>query len=296
MSPLTVFGNFRIDSDERLVRFMDSFFSFNKSNIDKWIINIRGPLKDKASNFLSTELGNKVSIFEIDSRRGWLHDSLYLVRYIKSPYVMVWVEDHVCMCGPEKFDAIINEVALLKIDYIGYSWFGNGLFHKEFSGIEKFKGDTISVINYDLNANKVRQKNSLNLINSESYIVSLCGLFSKQFFIKILKAKKPYLLRWPIYTPFNFEKSSKDIYILPIKYGVSHIEIFSSIDDDNKHPNSCLVARGLYPNRVSREQMVDFRENSSSYYHLPFIPFMKKIRFLVGIYELYKRITYTFKQ
>ena len=43
---LAVFANFRIDSNERLKRMKDSYFSFENSRINQWIINIRGKYKN----------------------------------------------------------------------------------------------------------------------------------------------------------------------------------------------------------------------------------------------------------
>ena len=52
MGLLSVFANFRIDSEERLLRMQDSFWSFYEEDIDKWVINIRGDYKKEAGEFL----------------------------------------------------------------------------------------------------------------------------------------------------------------------------------------------------------------------------------------------------
>ena len=56
---LSIISNFRIDSEERLSRMKDSFFSFDQASIDRWIINARGPLADKAIDFLRENVGGE---------------------------------------------------------------------------------------------------------------------------------------------------------------------------------------------------------------------------------------------
>ena len=52
MKNFSVFANFFIDTEERFLRLKDSFFSFNKANINEWLINIRGDFKNEVKNFL----------------------------------------------------------------------------------------------------------------------------------------------------------------------------------------------------------------------------------------------------
>ena len=52
---LTIFSNFRIETNENYLRMKDSFNSFKNSNIHKWVINFRGKYKLKAKLFLEKE-------------------------------------------------------------------------------------------------------------------------------------------------------------------------------------------------------------------------------------------------
>ena len=47
---LTVFSNFRINDEERLIRLKDSFYSFKDICAEKWVINIRGKSSRKIQN------------------------------------------------------------------------------------------------------------------------------------------------------------------------------------------------------------------------------------------------------
>ena len=63
MKKFTVFANFCIDSEERFLRLKDSFFSFKDSNIQEWLINIRGSYKEKVKEFLVNNLNENLKVF-----------------------------------------------------------------------------------------------------------------------------------------------------------------------------------------------------------------------------------------
>lgn len=65
------------------------------------------------------------------------------------------------------------------------------------------------------------------------------------FFKKIINTNI-LLKRWPKNTPFDFEKNSKDISILPFRTSIPRMELFANIDDDHDNPGYSLISRGLY--------------------------------------------------
>ena len=107
MSLVTIFANFRINSQDRLSRLMKSFESFQSAKIDKWVINIRGEYKTLAGDFLTQELPDKLDLFYMESSEGWFADSKKMLSHIKSNYVLVWMEDHICMCGSERLMLLV---------------------------------------------------------------------------------------------------------------------------------------------------------------------------------------------
>ena len=290
---LAVFANFRIDSMERLQRMKDSFQSFHHATIDQWIINIRGEYQDSALNYLDKKLGIKLNSSKLESEQGWFFDSQILFKKIHTDYIFLWVEDHICMCGHVNFNKIIKNMSAQGVEYLGYSWFGSGLFIDEFKDIKKNEIDNLYCITYDEFANRKRQKNALKLINNKAYIISLNGVFHKNLYSRILYSKRPYLRRWPKVTPFDFEKSWSDTWILPIIIGIPKFEMFAPIDDDNHYPDSSLFSRKLYPMRITREalqksQMAD--QDTNKFSTLKFI--IKKIVFFSWLKHLLKRISY----
>lgn len=292
---LTVFANFRIDSHERLKRMKDSYYSFHKTKINEWIINIRGEYKNSAAKFLNQKLGNKLYLSTLETGNGWFFDSKIIAKRISSDYVFIWIEDHICTCGEKKFDLILNEIKKNNIEYLQYSWFGNGLLLKEFRNIKKKQSKSLSFLNYNISAHKTRCKNSEQTLGIKPYIIGLQGIFKVDFFFKILNSKKPFLRRWHKDTPFDFEKNGNDTYILPIKYGLPKFEVFSSIDDDNRYPGSSLISRKKYPNRVIRLQMNEIRQRQlSSSKFIIIKKIMKKILFFSFLKNIIKRISYQF--
>ena len=87
---LAIFSNFFIDNEERLQRMKDSFYSFKDIEPSEWIINIRGSLKYEAGNFLKTQLKDFVQIYHIESKRGWMYDSLTISESINSEFIFYW--------------------------------------------------------------------------------------------------------------------------------------------------------------------------------------------------------------
>ena len=168
-----------------------------------------------------------------------------------------------------------------------------GLFLNQFRGLNGIEGESLNLYNYTKKFNQLRQENSVTEIGVKSYYISVCGIFKKDLFNKIINSSHPYLRRWPKQTPFDFEKRWDDIYFLPLQYGVPKIEMFVPIDDDNVYPDSSLISRGLYPERFTREEMVNIREGKvSNNTTCGFRFFFRKFSILKHIYIFLKRISY----
>ncbi len=257
----TIFSNFRINSEENFIRMKDSYNSFKNADIKEWIINFRGSYKLEAMKFLEDELGEKLTKFELNSNKGWFYDTKKIYNYISTDYLLYWIEDHYCICDSNKLNSVVSEMKKNNLDYLGYSWFGLGTFLDEFKDINKNDSTNIQFFKYNHNSNNLRQKHSFSISGHESNIISLAGIFSREMFRKILFCRRPYLRRWPKETPFDFEKKSRDTYILPIIYGIPKYELFSNIDDDNLILGSSLISRNMYPKRIIREKLIADRED-----------------------------------
>ena len=291
----SIISNFRIDSQERLTRLKDSFLSFKQASIDKWIINARGPMGEEALEFLREYLGERLVEYKIETDIGWLHDTRVMLDSIETDYVLYWIEDQICMCGPDRLNEVVSEMKKSDVDYMGYSWFGLGTFTSEFLGLPHKALSCILVVDYDKRAHRTRIANSVKLIGVQSYIISLPGIFSKELFSQLLQERKFFLRRWPKVTPFDFERTSNDTGVLPLKYGVPKFEIFCTIDDDNQVPGSSLISRGLYPERLSRDELLKVRNDELKKKSFQFLRNTLRHNLLTQkIYRFLCRVSYHF--
>ena len=295
---LTVFANFNIDNLERLQRMKDSFNSFNKVKPDQYIINIRGKFKHKAGKFLKQKVGKKLELTYLNSRRGWFHDSRIISKKIISKFVFFWIEDHLLISSPDTLKKCIKEMDLYKVDQLQYS-----LLHDEMRKTWSIppshkEGKYIKIINLNSNnCNKIKNK-----LKKDFYPISTLHIFEKNFFFKVLFSNKPYLKRWPRHLPFDFEKKSVDKISSNISLAIPHKELFVVIDDDHENPGYSLISRKKYPNRISRNNLMDLefnkiKKSSSSSINRIIKNFINKNQLLNNILikfiYLIKRIFYT---
>lgn len=278
---LTVFANFRINDAERFQRMKDSFDSF--CNIEaEWIVNIRGIFSLQSGDYMKSFLGKKCQISHIETNSGWKNDSLFLARKIKSPYVFLWLEDHISLVDPSVIMNVVEEMNSVNVEYLTYSWFFPELNKKWYGEADKI---SLNSIDYFL---WTRTNNKATKINSERppNIVSLASIFSYSLFEKLLLDKKPYFRRWPKGTPYDFEKNPTDYYLLPFKMAIPRFELFACIDDDNGVAGYSLHARGLYSKRVLRIVALNPKKSVINAFFSNFFP--------VWLRHFIKRVTYHF--
>jgi hypothetical protein len=239
---LTVFANFNIDSQERLLRMRDSLNSFkNARYISGFIINIRGSLRSEAKEILGEELKNRnVQLWMIESSEGWRYDSQLLLENCETTHVMVWIEDHICL-DTAYFDSVVISIEKEGVDYLQYSWWGDRNL-REAHKCQLSDCGVIKTFTHDIDAHARMSK---------QYTTSLVGIYSLLFLRKLLQLdiEKP---TWSELTPFNMERPSTDLRVLPFKEGVLKKELFASIDDDKDIRGSSLISRGIYSERGGR--------------------------------------------
>ena len=261
MGLMTVFANFRIDSEERLIRMQDSFRSFCEADIEMWVVNIRGSLKNEAAEFLKTNLGGRLKLFELESKNGWFHDSRQMLHEINSEYVFFWIEDHLCLSGVNYFNQVVSEMKVLDAEYLLYSWFHQGEALKSYSCLPSVDGNTIIKVDYDAKRHRQRMDMLKNNKLCPTYIISCTAIFNLKLFKKVIVTNDPILKRYPKHSPFDFEKSQRYTHWLPIRVAQTKLEFFAPIDDDQGRVGYSLIARGLYPSRVLRESILKVRNS-----------------------------------
>lgn len=282
MPTLTVFSNFFINDKERFLRLKDSFNSFKDIKAEKWIINARGKYKLDVLFFLHDHLGDKLSAHLLESGKGWFHDSRKLILEIKTDYVMYWIEDQINMANVKKYDEILKEMELGKVDYLRTSWWLFGRLLKVYDIIQGQEFKNIKVYNIDKKANEIIQK------HNKICIIDLVGIYSSALLKKNIQTNVPMLRRWPKETPFDFEKEGTDTRWLPIKTAVPKYELFASIDTDHGCPGYSLQSRGLYSKRIVRQTA---KERLSQY---PIYTRIIRKILPCGIIIFLKRLSYHF--
>jgi hypothetical protein len=287
---LAIFANFFIDNEERYLRMCDSFYSFCDIKPKQWVVNVRGGYSEQVVQFFRAKITNNLSITCKDSKSDWLRDSRVMAKKINTDLVMFWIEDHICQVSPELLARVLNEFYHSAADQLLYSWW-NTSNKKVFDVIGCEQGEYINLYNMNTGSIKKIEK----FIGKYFYIVSAVSVMRKEFFIYILSSHKPYLKRYPRYTPFNFEKRSSDKIVNNILYAFPRIELFVSIDDDQGNEKYSLISRGEYPDRMLRNQMIKLEYPKGRIYvkianYFP--PDLKKI--LAPVYTFFLRLFYTF--
>lgn len=295
-STICVFANFFIDNEERLQRMKDSFKSFKGIDAFEWRINVRGSLKEKAGGFLLNALGTRLYLNYLNSKKGWFHDSLQIFNGCQSDYVFFWVEDHICLVQPEIIKEIISEMKDLRADQCLYSFLHNQ-HTKIFQVVPPDNvGSLIDVWTINRKSASVIQKT----LGKDFYVTSMDTIMRRDIFLKILRSPKPFISRWPIHFPFDFEKLYNDGAIRDIRIALPKLEIFACIDDDHGVDGYSLISRGVYPNRISRIELKGLEFPRLSIYSNFFATMAKSTThselkvFLGQIYIYLRRIKYTY--
>jgi hypothetical protein len=259
MVKYTVFANFYIDTEERYLRMKDSFFSFYKSNVYDWNINIRGKYKNKVKIFLQENISKNLNIFFLESKKGWVFDTLNISNYFKTNIIFFWIEDHICIDSVSKINSVVAEMHKNKIDHLIYSFFHKGIYINQLNAVNHEVKKNILFFRYG-------KKNYRNLKSwykkenhTPSYLIAACSFMSLNLFKKNLSLSKTKKKYNPM-LPFNFEKSFDENKILPFNAGVLKKELFVSIDDNHGEQGYSLISRKKYPKRVSKKQLDEIRK------------------------------------
>ena len=288
---LTIFANFKIDNEERYLRMKDSFISFKDISAEKWVINIRGSYKSDTFDFLKEHLGEKLYHYDLQSSNGWFHDTRVMLKDINSDYIFFWIEDHINMVDVTIYDNILKDMCENKVDHFIYSWWQKSGLNK-YEYINKKETNNINIYNISDRNIRIIEKR----IGTYFMPISAVSISTNMFFKKIVTSNHPKLKRWPRETPFDFEKRSSDFEFFPFVLSFPKFELFANIDDNHGTVGYSLIDRGLYENRMTRDEIksIEFRK-SFNYYRLIKTIFPNVIwKLLVSIFVYIKRLVYTY--
>ena len=240
---LTIFANFLIDNEERFLRMKDSFQSLKQIHVDQYVLNVRGKYAERVIEWLNKQ-SIRVKIYSLKSEFGWLYDSYSISQFIETPYVLLWVEDQICM-NPQLINDVVEEMLENNADILSYSYWKNGNFLKRYKEVKQFDGLKLNWFDHTVSVNEE--------LTEQGYLVSYLSIMKKVLFCRLLQQKNKKSA-WPLDTPFNFERPAHDIRWLPLRRAIPKQELFAPIDDEQgENDGSSLQSRGLYPLRVGRE-------------------------------------------
>ncbi|MBN2164489.1 MAG: hypothetical protein JXR25_04930 [Pontiellaceae bacterium] len=247
-SGLTVFANFFIDTDERLLRMIDSFQSFQGVRPEKWVINIRGRHRKKAAWFLEMHVDEPLHLSFKESKEGWFFDTTELLDEIPTDYVLCWVEDHICVASPEYMNNVIHDMRRHNADMMCYSF--HSVLMKRYAVVEMQEGGSILHFANDTENHALIAQNE-----PLYYFIIYPSIMKTELFRKVvLNPCSRKERRWSTATPFDFEKNIHNgLDWLPVNTCISKDELFAAIDDDRKGIYRSLQSRGLYPIREERQ-------------------------------------------
>ena len=159
----SLFSNIYINEFRNLKNSIRSFRSLPHDTFSSFVINIRGKYAHILKQYIIKTLNNKkihkkkfISSFE--SGISWKFDSSILLKKIKTNYIFIWVEDHICV-NEKLFLETANEVIVSDLDVLCYSFHNFDYRKKEYSNfnctksknltIFEFNSDDISKISFD---------------------------------------------------------------------------------------------------------------------------------------------------
>ena len=252
---ITFIWNVRLNTETRVNRLVDIITQVSLLKYDHISVRLRGSLRFLASEKISKLIPReKFKIFIGDTYKDWNMNTLEQVLFADTPYYCVMQEDYLFLSQPDQTNFYLDLCIKNNIDY-------SMLFDQNYIKINhSFSTDYNSLESQFIKTYAYNLKTwDMQARHYHGSMIGWPSFFKKNVLIKILNSRRPYLKRYPPYSPFNFEKGVNQTWVLPITSAHPVFELMGCIDDDIRVPNSSLINRGLHPNDMVRvdEQYID---------------------------------------
>ena len=262
LKDVTILANMRIDTEQKLQYFKDSFRSFPSNMFTRWVVNIRGKLKHEVAEFIKKQNLPLLRVSHVETRSGWHKDVSGLARYVDTEYVFIWVEDHMCIATDKMLYETIREFIHSGADVMQYSGLNSQTrgFYKDVSSRLSLKFNKI----YSLNAITCAEYKLKN--KSEHYLFTLTAVFKKSTLLDHLSNSNTLVKHWPASTPFDFERRCGFLKKGMLFLAYPENEIFACIDDDMGVDGYSLISRNEYKDNYkefSSEKQKDRSKDST---------------------------------
>ena len=83
---------------------------------------MRGEYKNKVKEFLENNVSQKIKIYFLESKKGWIIDTRKICNDIESDIVFIWIEDHICIKKFSIINSVVQEMYQNNIDYLIYAF------------------------------------------------------------------------------------------------------------------------------------------------------------------------------
>lgn len=232
---MTIYGNVLIDDEDKL--------SALKFTLPQWleywgapcVLRVRGRLSPEVTDFCASFKSVKCIIGS--SFIQWRRQTLWDIESIQTPFIMLYLEDHMVSPSAPRPESILRNLVLKKISIFQYSWFS------QYSKIrEVFSQGDSQVIPITISSQNLKSFLGVDF----RWIVSMTSIFDKTYFQKILRSPRPYIRRKDPKAPYDVEQRPTSTWYLPMNFGISKNEIGISLDDNNGVEGYSAISRGLY--------------------------------------------------
>lgn len=277
---LALLSNIRIDTNERLLRLVDSFDSFKDINFNEYLIIIRGIFKEEARSKL-VDLGVPESSIYIEETcvDGWLQQTANYRKKLSSSLFFLWLEDHIFLNEKKYLESVVHDFYISDAQYLYYS------FHTK-----RLENDFSKLPSQETMYCKIFQlsRDDSWWIKNNIYCSSLVTFIKAEYFDLIMNSIKYSKLNWSFHTPFNFERASKYLPLDKVSFAFPKKELFASIDDD-MDPGYSLISRNLYPDRINRDSL-RVSEGLTSNFKLSIRPYLENNQIFIFFLVKYRNI------
>ena len=250
MDTITFIYNVRINSEIRKENLFKVISQLEKVPKVKFSIRVRGKFSSEIICILRQSCDpNKFTFFEESKNRNWKIDTFEQVLRAQSSFYCLLQEDHMLVSERDKLLTLIMEFISHDADFMPLS------FYPHFQTfIHKFRRDNHFKHGKHLRSWRLTKELIRDIpIDERNYLVSLVGIFKREFLIKILLTERPFIKDFDLKTPFNFEQKSTETWFLPIVWAFPNYELFACTDDDHGIEGYSLASRFGYKGSFSRK-------------------------------------------
>jgi hypothetical protein len=247
---ITFIWNVRLNTETRVNRLIDIVTQVSLLEYEHISLRLRGNFRYLASEKISKLVPQeKLMLFIGENYKDWNMNTLEQVLLSDTPYYCVMQEDYLFLSTPDQTNYFLELCIENEVDYamlFDQNFINTKINNSQTKLNNQPESQYLKTYDYNLYNWDTEAK------NYHGSMISWPSFFGKLFLIKILNSPRPYLKRYPPYSPFNFEKNVEQTWILPLWSAHPVFELLGCIDDDIRVPNSSLINRGVYPKEIAR--------------------------------------------